>query len=129
LAFTAGQPRGPDRGQVADADAFQQVRAVAPSGEAHVPGRGQMREQAIILGYVADAPLLRGEVAPALGVKPGLRTQGDVAPRRALEAGDRAQQGGLAGAGGADETDGLSATRQRDAKFEASAREDDVDVE
>jgi hypothetical protein len=51
---------------MADADAFQQVGAIAPGGEAHVAGCGQMREQAVVLGHVADAALLGGEVAPAL---------------------------------------------------------------
>ena len=62
LTLAARQLGRPRRSQVRDPDALEQIGAVAPAGEADVPGDGQVREQPVVLGDVADAALLGREV-------------------------------------------------------------------
>ena len=75
---------------MSDADALQQVRAIAPRREADVARDGQVWEQPVVLGDVADAALLRREVPAALGIEPRFRRESDVTVGRALESGDGA---------------------------------------
>ena len=73
--------------------------------------------------------VLGAQVSPARGVEPRLVPERDPPCARLLQAGDRAQQRGLPGAGGADERDRLRPDAQARAKIELSPREDDIDVE
>ncbi len=128
LALTAGQPGGPRVRQICDPDSLEQIRTVAPGGEAHVARDGQMREQAIVLGQIADASVLGADVNAALSVKPGPRAKCDPPNARSLQAGDRPEQRRLAGAGRSDQGDRLRSDGQPRAKLESATREDDVDV-
>ena len=113
-----------------DPEPLEQVGPVAPAGEAHVAGDGQVREQAVVLRQVADAASLGAEVDACARRRTRASSPSAIRPaRRPLEPGDGAQQRRLAGAGRADERDRLGADAQRGAKIERSPREGDVDVE
>ena len=130
LALAAGELPGTGGGEVPDPESLEQVGAVALAGEAHVRGDRQVREQPVVLREVADATALGAEVDTAGRRRTTARDPSAMRPRAAaLESGDRAQQRGLAGAGGSDERDRLGAEAQRGAKIERSPREGDVDVE
>lgn len=104
-----------------DPDALEQIGAVAPAGEADVPGDGQVREQPVILGDVADAALLRREVGGALCVEPRLLAERNVPGQGPLEPRDGPEQRCLAGPRRADEAKRLGAAGQCNAKVERSA--------
>lgn len=70
LTLAARELGWPCSGKMSDADPLQEVRAIAPAGEAHVACDGEVWEQPIVLGDVADAPLLRWEVPAVLGIEP-----------------------------------------------------------
>ena len=55
--------------------------AIAPSPEADVAARGQVRKEAGVLGHVADAPGLGRPAAPGRGIEQGLAVEHD-APAR-----------------------------------------------
>ena len=73
------------------------VGRLAAQAEPHVVVYRQVREQGVVLEHHADAPRFRGQ-APA-GPADDLAIQPDLAFRNFLEAGDAAQQRGLAAAG------------------------------
>ena len=98
LALATGELRRAGVGEVRDAEALEQVGAVAPRGEAHVGGGREVREQAVVLRHVADAALLRQQANAPRGVQPELPVQRDPAAVGTLEPGHRAQQRALAGA-------------------------------
>ena len=75
-----------------DPEALQQIRTVALARKAYVPGDGQVRKEAVVLGEVADAAPLRGHVHVSSGVEPGLAAKHDPPGERALQAGDGPQQ-------------------------------------
>ncbi len=118
-----------DGGQVRDPEALEQVGTLATRGECDVAGDREVGEQAVVLRQVADVAVLGAEVPFARGVEPALVPERDPARAGLLEAGDRAQQRCLAGAGRADERDRFRADAQARAKIERSPCEDDVDVE
>ncbi|KAF0148833.1 MAG: Uncharacterized protein FD187_1628 [bacterium] len=77
-----------------------------PQAEGDVAGDGKVRKQGVILEHHADAARLRRQ-RPA-GRADALAGQADVAGARRVEAGDEAQHGGLAAAGGAQQTADLA---------------------
>ena len=77
-------------------------RALQRQREGHVLGDGQVRVERVVLEHHGDVAGLRRQV-----VDPGAADQ-DVARGDVLEAGEHAEQGGLATAGGADEDDELT---------------------
>ena len=84
-------------GQMGDAEALEQLGALPPRREAHVPGHRQMREQAVVLGEIAETPPVGAATDPAFGVEPDRASEGDPASVRALQAGDRSKERGLPG--------------------------------
>ncbi len=83
--------------------------AVQPEGD--VVGDGEMREQGVVLEHHADAALLRGHGQVAR--RDHLAGDADLAARHRLEAGDAAQDGGLAAARGAEQAADVAA-RERE---------------
>ncbi len=111
-------------------EALEQVGAVAPGGEPDVPGDGEVREQPVILWQVSDAASLGAEVEALRDVEPDLVAERNAPRARALEAGDRSQKRGLAGARRTNKRDRLGGSEvQRDANIERPPREGDVDDE
>ena len=108
---------------------LKQVRSIPTRGKADVSGHGHVGEEPIVLGEIADAPAVRTEFDPSRGVQPELGTERNPACSRGLEAGDRAQERGLARPGWADYGDRLRAKGQLCAKIERSPGEGDVDRE
>lgn len=112
-----------------DPEALEQVRPVALAREPHVPGDGEVWEQAVVLRQVADAASLRAQVNPLFAVEPQLAVERDPSSTVALKPGDCSQQRSLAGSGRADKRDRLGAKVQRGAKIERPPGERDVDFE
>lgn len=129
MALATGKLPRPRLGEVSDTQALEQVRAVALAGKAHVCRHRQVREQAIVLGQVTDATSLGWQTDVRGGVQPDIAAKRDPSLARALQAGDRPQQGGLAGARWPDQRDRLTADAQRRAKVKRAPSEDDIDVE
>ena len=87
--------------------AVKQVGPVAPAGKTHVPFDGEVREQTVVLGQVADPASLGTEMGPAGGVEPQLVAEHDTAGAVAFKPRDHAQQRCLAGTGRPDDRDRL----------------------
>ena len=75
---------------------------VLANTKGHVLRHAQVREQRVVLEHHADAALFRGQGKPL--ARDELVGQADFPAGQRLETGDRAQCGGLAAAGGAEQT-------------------------
>jgi hypothetical protein len=73
----------------------------------HVRGRGEVREQAVMLEHEPDPPLARGEIDARARIEPGYPVGTDVALLRPGQPGDRTQDRRLAAARRADEREQL----------------------
>ena len=71
--------------------------AAAREPEADVLGDGEVREERTLLRHVADAPAVRRDVVPSVVER--LAVERDAPAVRLVEAGDEAEQRGLAGSG------------------------------
>ena len=72
LALAAGKLSRQDSREMRDTEAFEQVRTLAPACKCHVGGDGEMREQSVVLGQVANTTTLGADVNPARCVEPHL---------------------------------------------------------
>lgn len=96
--------------------------AIPPGGKAHVGGDVEVWEEAVVLGQIADAPVLGVEVDAVSGIEPRLAAETDPAVPRALEPGDGPQQRRLARPGRPDQRNRLGSDAQGRAKLERSPR-------
>ena len=122
LALAARELRRPDAREVRDAEAFEQVGAIAPGGETHVGGDREVREQAVVLWHVADAAALRKHANAPRRVEPELPVERDPSALGTLEPRHRAQQRALARTGAAQHGDRLVGEADRDAQLERASR-------
>src|SRR3954469_24409583 len=103
LLTTRERPRSRVRERV-EPEPPEELGHVAPRAKGDVLPDGEMREEGVLLEDVADAPLLRRQRDPP--VEPHVVSERDPSGRGPNEAGDRAQDRRLAGAGRAGERDG-----------------------
>jgi hypothetical protein len=106
----AGEPAGPPVAELGDAHAAQPVaggrraaglpHAAGAQPEGDVVGDRQVREEQVVLEDHAEAALVGGDVHAGGDVVPRLGADGDPPAVRRQQAGEHAQQRGLAGAVG-----------------------------
>ena len=129
LALAARELARSCAGEMSDTEALEQIRPVAPAGEAYVCRHVEMRKQRVVLRQVADPALLGTQVNLSLGVEPQLIAESDPSGVWALEPTRDSEQRCLPGPGRSDERDRLGAEIQRDAKIERPPGQSDVDCE
>ena len=96
-----------------------------PPGVLDVLADGQVRKERVVLEDEPDPSSLRQDEDAALGVEPGLVVAADPPARRLDEAGDRVEDGALAGAGRPDERDGRI-DLEAQLELESPKRDDDL---
>ena len=113
LLLASRQLEGPPLLQSLEAQARDQRGEVLAIGvrpgaaDRHVLKRRQVRKQGVVLEHEAHVARLRRQIDAAVTVEPALVAHGNAATQAAAahQAGNAAQQAGLAAAGGADQRD------------------------
>jgi hypothetical protein len=116
-----GVGQSDQRQQLGDAPLALGARAVGDA-EGDVLRHAQVREQGVVLEHHADAARLGRPVQGSGGVAQHLVAERDAAVGQRLQAGDRAQQRGLAAARGPDQHADLALERPKDTCDGRSAR-------
>jgi hypothetical protein len=98
---------------VGDPEALEQLCGARAACVGDIPFHGHVREEGVLLEDEADAPLLGWTVDPRRGVEEHALAERDSPALGTDESCDRSQDARLAGAGRADEREGLAPDRKR----------------